>query len=54
MDDVVGNISTLQEFAQQNNQNQTEKWYSLDEDHLFLEFCNRMIEIASHPFDLSS
>ena len=22
MDDVVGNISTLQEFAQQNNQNQ--------------------------------
>ena len=54
MDDVVNNITTLQEFAQQNNKNQTEKWYSLDEDHLFVEFCNRMIEIASHPFDLSS
>ena len=54
MDDVVDNITTLQEFAQQNNKNRTEKWYSLKDDHLFVDFCKKMIEIASNPFDLSS
>ena len=41
MDDVVGNITTLQEFAQQNNKNRTEKWYSLKDDHLFVDFVRR-------------
>ena len=54
MDDVVDNITTLQEFAQHNNKNRTEKWYSLKDDHLFVDFCKKMIEIASNPFDLSS
>ena len=53
MDDVVENISAVQQFAKENNKNQTEKWFSLDEDHLFVDFCHKMIEIAKNPFDLS-
>ena len=30
MDDVVENISAVQQFAKENNKNQTEKWFSLE------------------------
>tara|TARA_Y100001938_G_C7991208_1_gene379608 strand:- start:245 stop:721 length:477 start_codon:yes stop_codon:yes gene_type:complete len=55
-DDVVDNISTIQDYQQfvrQTNKNQHEKWYSWDEKHELQNFCTQLIHLASNIFDLS-
>ena len=62
MDDVVGNstfqtdcINLLQQNKEQTNEsNLKEKWYSLDEEHQFQDFCVQMLNLAGSFFDLSS
>jgi len=62
MDEVVGNstfqtdcINLLQQNKEQTNEsNLKEKWYSLDEEHHFQDFCTQMLSIAGSFFDLSS
>ena len=61
MDDVVGNstfqtdcINLLQQNKEQINESnfQREKWFSLDEEHHFQDFCTQMLNIAGSLFDL--
>ena len=62
MDDVVGNTtfqSDCIDVLQQNKKdtiesNLKEKWFSLDEEHLFQDFCIQMINVAGNFFDLNS
>ena len=37
-----------------NENNFKERWYSLDEEHVFQDFCIQMINVASNFFDLTS
>ena len=62
MDDVVGNttfqtecVDALQQNEKETNENNfKERWYSLDEEHVFQDFCIQMINVASNFFDLTS
>lgn len=58
MDEVVGNPtfqSDCIDVLQQNKEvNFNEKWYSLDENHVFDHFCIQMINVASNFFDLNN
>ena len=62
MDDVVGNtafqsdcIDVLQQNKKETSEsNLKEKWFSLDEEHLFQDFCIQMINVAGNFFDLNS
>mgnify|MGYP006256260619 FL=1 len=62
MDDVVGN-ATFQtdcvDLLQQNKNEQysrylNERWYSLDQEHHFQDFCVKMINIAASFYDFST
>ena len=62
MDDVVGNttfetdcINSLQQNKKKTgDDNYKEKWYSLDEEHHFQDFCVQMLNVAGAFFDLST
>ncbi len=62
MDDVVGNttfetdcINSLQQNKKKTgDDNYKEKWYSLDEEHHFQNFCVQMLNVAGSFFDLST
>ena len=62
MDEVVGNstfqsdcIDILQQNKKETNEsNLKEKWFSIDEEHLFQDFCIQMINLAGNFFDLNS
>ena len=62
IDDVVGNstfetdcLDILESNKKNTNEiNFYEKWYSLDEDHVFQNFCVQMINVAGNFFDLNS
>ena len=56
MDDVVDN-STFQSDCiklSESGKNIPEKWYSLDEKHIFQDFCIQMINLSSQMYDLPS
>lgn len=56
MDDVVDN-STFQNDCikfSENEKNIPEKWYSLNEEHIFQDFCMQMINLSSQMYDLTS
>ena len=56
MDDVVDN-STFQSDCiklSESGKNIPEKWYSLDEKHIFQDFCIQMINLSSQMNDLTS
>ena len=53
MDDVVENLSTFQDYALSFKENKNEKWYSLNENHDFTDFCQQMLSVANAYFDLS-
>ena len=56
MDDVVDN-STFQSDCielSKSGKNIPEKWYSLDEKHIFQDFCIQMINLSSQMYDLTS
>ena len=56
MDDVVDN-STFQNDCiklSESGKNIPEKWYSLDEKHIFQDFCIQMINLSSQMYDLTS
>jgi len=56
MDDVVDN-STFQSDCiklSESGKNIPEKWYSLDEKHIFQDFCIQMINLSSQMYDLTS
>ena len=62
MDEIVGNstfqsdcIKLLQQNQEKTNEiNFNEKWYSLEEDHIFRDFCIQLINVAGNFYDLSS
>ena len=62
MDDVIGNtnfqtdcIDLLQQNKKETGEpNFIEKWYSLDHEHYFKDFCVQMLNIAGSFFDLTS
>lgn len=62
MDEVVGNPtfqSDCIDLLQQNKKktgvdNYKEKWYSLDEEHHFQDFCLQILNVAGSFFDLST
>ena len=62
LDDIVGNptfegdcIQILENNKKNTNEtNFNERWYSLDEEHIFKDFCVQMINVASNFFDLTS
>ena len=62
MDEIVGNstfqsdcIKLLHQNEEKTNEiNFNEKWYSLEEDHIFRDFCIQLINVASNFYDLSS
>ena len=62
MEDVVGNttfetdcINSLQQNKKKTgDDNYKEKWYSLDEEHHFQDFCVQMLNVAGSFFDLST
>ncbi len=62
MDDVVGNttfetecIDLLQQNKKETNEsNFKERWYSLEEEHHFQDFCVKMLNVAVSFFDLST
>ncbi len=62
LDDIVGNPTFEDDCIQilENNKKNTnetnfnERWYSLDEEHIFKDFCVQMINVASNFFDLTS
>ena len=62
MDDVVGNttfetdcINSLQQNKKKTgDDNYKEKWYSIDEEHHFKDFCVQMLNVAGSFFDLST
>ena len=56
IDDVVDN-STFQSDCiklSESGKNIPEKWYSLDEKHIFQDFCIQMINLSSQMYDLTS
>ena len=56
MDDVVDN-STFQSDCiklSESGKNIPDKWYSLDEKHIFQDFCIQMINLSSQMYDLTS
>ena len=56
MDDVVDN-STFQSDCiklSESGKNIPEIWYSLDEKHIFQDFCIQMINLSSQMYDLTS
>ena len=62
MDEIVGNttfqsdcIKLLHQNEKETNEpNYKEKWYSLNEEHSFQDFCLQMLNVAGTFFDLSS
>ena len=62
IDDVVGNstfetdcLDILESNKKNTNElNFYEKWYSLDENHVFQDFCVQMINVAGNFFDLTN
>ena len=62
LDDIVGNPTFESDCIQilENNKKNTnetnfnERWYSLDEEHIFKDFCVQMINVASNFYDLTS
>ncbi len=62
LDDIVGNPTFEDDCIQilENNKKNTnetnfnERWYSLDEEHIFKDFCVQMVNVASNFFDLTS
>ena len=59
LDDVVNLNSSFQRdiidvFAGRRQKNFPEKWYSLDEDHIFKDLCIQMITKANYYVNLTS
>ena len=62
LDDIVGNPTFEDDCIQilENNKKNTneinfnERWYSLDEEHIFKDFCVQMVNVASNFYDLTS
>ena len=62
LDDIVGNTTFEGDCIQilENNKKNTnetnfnERWYSLDEEHIFKDFCVQMVNVASNFYDLTS
>ena len=62
LDDIVGNPTFEDDCIQilENNKKNTnetnfnERWYSLDEEHIFTDFCVQMVNVASNFYDLTS
>ena len=56
IDDVVSNTSFQSDCIKlsETEKNIPEKWYSLDEEHLFQNFCIQMINVASQMYDFTS
>ncbi len=56
MDDVVDNSTFQSECIKlsESGKNIPEKWYSLDEKHIFQDFCIQMINLSSQMYDLTS
>ena len=62
LDDIVGNPTFESDCIQilENNKKNTnetnfnERWYSLDEEHIFKDFCVQMVNVASNFYDLPS
>ena len=59
LDDVVNLNSSFQRdiidvFAGRKQKNFPEKWYSLDEDHIFKDLCIQMITKANYYVNLTS
>ena len=62
LDDIVGNPTFESDCIQilENNKKNTneinfnERWYSLDEAHIFKDFCIQMINVASNLYNLST
>ena len=62
MDEIVGSttfqsdcIKLLHQNEKETNEpNYKEKWYSLNEEHSFQDFCLQMLNVAGTFFDLSS
>ena len=62
LDDIVGNPTFESDCIQilENNKKNTnetnfnERWYSLDEEHIFKDFCVQMVNVASNFYDLTS
>ena len=62
LDDIVGNptfegdcIQILENNKKNTNEtNFNERWYSLDEEHIFKDFCVQMVNVASNFYDLTS
>ncbi len=61
LDDIVGNPTFESDCIQilENNKKNTnetnfnERWYSLEEEHIFKDFCVQMINVASNFYDLT-
>ena len=62
LDDIVGNPTFESDCIQilENNKKNTnetnfnERWYSLEEEHIFKDFCVQMVNVASNFYDLTS
>ena len=56
IDDVVSNSSFQSDCIKlsESGKNIPEKWYSLDEKHIFQDFCIQMINLSSQMYDLTS
>ena len=62
LDDIVGNPTFESDCIQilENNKKNTnetnfnERWYALDEEHIFKDFCVQMVNVASNFYDLTS
>ena len=56
IDDVVSNPSFQSDCIKlsETEKNIPEKWYSLDEEHIFQNFCIQMINVASQMYDFTS
>ena len=56
IDDVVSNPSFQSDCIKlsETEKNISEKWYSLDEEHIFQNFCIQMINVASQMYDFTS
>ena len=62
LDDIVGNPTFESDCIQilENNKKNTnetnfnERWYSLEEEHIFKDFCVQMVNVASNFYDLTT